>query len=75
MNKATLKRLNIQNGWTYGPSPEDGEWYWVAFDNGVMCPAIAEKGRVGGWYNRDTWEDFDGEVIAFQKIQKQLFKV
>jgi hypothetical protein len=36
----------------------EGSWYWVTYDGETWFPAKADKQRVGGWSNDDTWEDF-----------------
>ena len=75
MNKARLKQLNKQIGWTYGESPKDGNEYWVATKQGTVFTATATPSAVNGWSNYDTWEDFDNAVVAYIKISKPLFKV
>jgi len=72
MNEVTLKRLNTQCGWTYGPSPKDGGQYWVVSDSGEMYIANA-IGTTYGW-GLGIFEN-DIKVVAYKKITKPLFKV
>lgn len=64
-------------GWKFSKSPEDGKDYWVALlgDDGLVhvCEANATRGAFGGWSNQDTWEDFDGAIIAWKKMRKPWF--
>jgi len=41
------------------------KWYWVKID-GEWSPAVYDPRSSGGWTNLDTWEDFDGDVVAWQ---------
>jgi len=43
------------------------KWYWVKID-GEWSPAMYDPRSSGGWTNADTWEDFDGDVVAWQEI-------
>lgn len=48
--------------------PPDETWCWVATDDGRVFIAKASASYAGGWGNEDTWEDFDGEVVAWLPI-------
>jgi hypothetical protein len=66
MNKELLEALESL-GWATSGQRVDGAWYWVT--NGTdVWPAIAYKPAAGGWANEDTWEDFEGKVVAWQMI-------
>ena len=43
------------------------EWYWVRIGE-TWFPAMRDAGMAGGWYNGDTWEDWDHEVEEYYKI-------
>ena len=60
---ATLEKIG-------GPVRIDGRWYWVTTDGANWTLAKhREKGAANGWTNEDTWEDFNGDVIAWRAIE------
>lgn len=51
-------------------SAVEGEWYWVRENGGKWFIAERNSGAAGGWTNGDTWEDFDGEVVEWIRIDR-----
>ncbi|MCU0613384.1 MAG: hypothetical protein MUE60_16570 [Candidatus Eisenbacteria bacterium] len=46
----------------------EDRWHWVTIDGEKWFPAKRTAEAVGGWWNGDTWEDWDKEVTDWQII-------
>lgn len=66
LNRFTDRYDPMAPKWSNAPSPGDGEQYWVAFKDGHVDLCYAEP---EGWSNRDTWEDFDHQVVAWMTAE------
>lgn len=68
MNKLLMRLL----GWKFSQSPKDCKDYWVTNGDTVFLANAYDRAD-NGWSNLDTWEDFDGDVMAYKKCRKSWF--
>jgi len=68
-----MKKLNESMGWIYGPSPKNGNEYWVASEKGNIYIANAIESACG-WTLLDVFEKHI-DVVAYCSIKKPLFKI
>ncbi len=54
--------------WQSSKYPPDGTWCWVTAGGSVWA-AVRDRHAAGGWTNEDTWEDWEGRVIAWKPLE------